>query len=116
MKLLDSIQDTRHGLMRDSTGREIRPGDLLKTYHFTGSRRKRYWLYHTVIVVWDRQNPYFRMVPTSELEPTMIGSGGACALTPDLAVNAEIIAGYGPGKCLGYEDRVKAKSPPTQET
>ncbi len=109
MMLLDSTQDTRHGLMRDNTGREIRPGDLLKTYHFTGARKKRYWLYHTVVVVWVKQNPYFRMVPTQQLEPTLIDSGGACALTPDLASNAEIIAGHGPGDCLGYEDRKRVK-------
>jgi hypothetical protein len=47
---LDGIQDARHGLMRDKRGREIRPGDLLRTYHFTDNRQRKHWLYHTVVL------------------------------------------------------------------
>lgn len=31
--------------VRDKTGREIKPGDIVKVYHFTGARRKRYYMY-----------------------------------------------------------------------
>lgn len=111
MKLLPDIQDARHGLMRDCKGREIRPGDLLRSPHFREARYRRMnYLYHTVIVVWDKQNPYFRMVPTSQLEPTLVGNGGSCLLTPDLANAAEIIAGHGPGDILSHYDRPKVLS------
>ena len=30
---------------RDKHGREIMRGDIVKVYHFTGSRRKRYYMY-----------------------------------------------------------------------
>ena len=33
----------------DKNGREIMPGDTLKIYHFTGARRKRYYMYKYVI-------------------------------------------------------------------
>lgn len=32
-------------MMLDKTGREIRVGDTLKIYHFTGRRRKKYYMY-----------------------------------------------------------------------
>ncbi len=31
--------------LRDKTGRQIERGDVLKVYHFTGARRKRYFMY-----------------------------------------------------------------------
>lgn len=31
--------------VRDKTGREIVRGDIVKVYHFTGARRKRYYMY-----------------------------------------------------------------------
>lgn len=31
--------------LRDKTGRQIERGDVLKVYHFTGPRRKRYFMY-----------------------------------------------------------------------
>ena len=34
---------------RDKHGREIQVGDLLKVYHFTGRRRKRYFMYKQVV-------------------------------------------------------------------
>lgn len=33
---------------RDKNGREIMPGDTLKIYHFTGARRKKYYMYKFV--------------------------------------------------------------------
>lgn len=34
--------------LRDKTGRKITVGDILKVFHFTGSRRKRYFMYKQV--------------------------------------------------------------------
>lgn len=31
--------------LRDKTGRQIEPGDVLKVFHFTGQRNKRYFMY-----------------------------------------------------------------------
>lgn len=31
--------------LRDKTGRQIERGDVLEVYHFTGARRKRYFMY-----------------------------------------------------------------------
>jgi len=35
--------------LRDKTGREIRPGDMLKVFHFVGARRKRHYLYQQAL-------------------------------------------------------------------
>ena len=35
-------------MIRDKNGREIREGDVLKVFHFTGARRKRYYMYKLV--------------------------------------------------------------------
>lgn len=35
----------KHTLPIDKNGYEIRPGDVLKVYHFTGARRKQYFMY-----------------------------------------------------------------------
>jgi len=35
--------------LRDKTGRQIELGDVLKVYHFTGARRKRYFMYKQVM-------------------------------------------------------------------
>lgn len=32
-------------VVRDKTGRQIERGDIVKVYHFTGPRRKRYYMY-----------------------------------------------------------------------
>jgi hypothetical protein len=44
------------------------------------------------------------MVPTAHLEPQFADGGGSCFLTPELAREATILAGYGPGN-LCYDDR-----------
>jgi hypothetical protein len=108
MKWNQSTQDSRHGLIRDKHGREIRPGDLLKSFHFQeAKRRQKHYLYHVVVVVWDQEKPYFRMVPTSHLEPALAHNGGSCLLTPGLASNAEIIDGCGPADHEWWSDRRK---------
>ena len=34
---------------RDKHGREIKVGDVLKVFHFTGPRRKRFYMYKQVV-------------------------------------------------------------------
>lgn len=93
----------------DRKGVPIYPGDLLKSFHFTGARRKKYWLYHVVVAPPERAGTTFplEMVPTSHLEPTKRSGGGRCPLVDWLASNAEVIAGSGPGEILDFEDRPK---------
>ena len=80
----------------DKKGREIMPGDLIKTDHFIGARRKRCYLYHTCVLTHVNGNGYLRLIPTSHLEPTYKDKGGACDIR---AVNTdaecEIIHGFG---------------------
>lgn len=93
------------GEVYDKNDRPIYPGDLLRSFHFRGVRRKVYWLYHVVVL----REGHLEMVPTSHLEPTEAArkGGGRCWLSPDLAAAAEIIDGYGgPGR-LHFEDRPK---------
>ena len=88
----------------DMNGRPIHPGDLLRTYHFTGARRKKHYLYHVVV-----QEPTgLFLVPTSHLEPSMRNGGGRCPLNAYADTwQSEIISGYGPVPYLSYEDRPK---------
>jgi hypothetical protein len=100
---------------RDKTGREIVPGDLLKTFHFTGARKRRHWLYHTVV----QEEGRLWLVPTCWLEPTKVSGGGRCCIGwLDTALDGflrdcEIISGHGPGAILSYEDRPRSPVPPT---
>lgn len=84
----------------DKNGIPIYPGDLLKSYHFTGARRKKYYLYH-IVKIFDCCNMKMESVH---------GKGGSCLLTQDLGDNAEVISGYGPKGYLDYTDRPKKKS------
>lgn len=95
----------------DKNGIPIYPGDLLRTFHFTGPRRKKFFLYH--VAVFDRDASAMRMVPVNHLEPTKRdhpdSRGGNPLLSDDLASVAEIIQGYGPLPYLDYLDRPKRK-------
>lgn len=93
------------GELHDKNGRPIYPGDLLKTYHFTGARRKRHYLYHTAVY----KDGAMHMVPTSHLQPEEVKGGGSCLLQYGMH-DTEIILGYGPGAYLSFEDRPKKVS------
>ena len=91
----------------DKKGVPIYPGDLLRTYHFTGARRKVHYLYHVVV---DSGLKALQMVPTSHLEPTKRCHGG-CAYLKHMNTNtqSEVISGHGPGDILSFEERPKKK-------
>lgn len=93
------------GDLVDRRGVPIYPGDLVRSPHFVDRRRRRYYLYHTAVCV----NGYMELVPTQHLQPDRVRQGGRCMLSEDLAAQAEVIAGYGPGDCLDYLDRPKRR-------
>lgn len=47
MKTLEQIQEKKFIL--DKKGRKLELGDILKIYHFTGARRKKFYIYKQVI-------------------------------------------------------------------
>lgn len=87
----------------------IYPGDLLRSFHFTGVHNKRWYLYHTAV----NRNGSLYMVPVAHLEPTQISGGGDCWLHQKMADTVEVIQGYGPGKCLDYTERPTRETPKT---
>lgn len=93
------------GEVFDKKGVPVYPGDLIRSFHFTGARRKKYYLYHTAVY----KDGAMHMVPTAHLEPSCVKGGGSCLLSQDLMADAEVIAGHGPGDCLDHTDREKRK-------
>lgn len=91
MKTLEQVRDVR--------GFPICPGDLLRTPHFRGARRKQYYLYHVAVM----KDGHLYAVPTQNLEPTMSNSGGTC-LVKDLPP-VTILSGFGPAPAIHFEDR-----------
>jgi len=95
----------------DKKGVPICKGDLLRTPHFIGVRRKQHYLYHTIV---EKDGRLFG-IPTGHLEPTNALGGGEFPLWACYkdSWKSEIIHGHGPGGVLSYEDRPKrlAKQP-----
>lgn len=87
--------------MHDMKGVPIYPGDLLRSFHFVGMRRKVHFLYHVAVA----DGAGMRMVPTCHLEPTKRAGGGETALSKGMAAACEVIHGHGPGDILSFEDR-----------
>lgn len=99
----------------DKRGIPIYPGDLLKSPHYRDRRtRAMRYLYHVAVNRAAKGEPEdLHMVPTSELEPTLVGRGGVCRIRQELADRIEIIRGHGPGDCLCFRDRPRIKKEPT---
>lgn len=95
------------GDLYDMNGIPIHPGDLLRTFHFTGPRRKRFFLYH-VAVMTDRG---MRMIPTRRLDPGVAkrDRGGDTLMDDDLAAQAEVIDGRIVGDAVLFTERPKRK-------
>lgn len=85
----------------DSTGREIRSGDLLRLFHFVGPRRKRYFQYFMAF----RADGHWRAIQVYLIPEKGLSSTSGIPLHL-LAGQAEIIDGYAcEGHELSYEDR-----------
>lgn len=97
------------GKVFDKHGYPIYPGDLLRSFHFIGPRKRTKYLYHTA--VYNQRWGCMELVPTQHLEPSTILSdpGGRCVLTENVAKHAEIISGMGPDNILDFRDRKKCK-------
>ena len=93
------------GELVDSRGIPIYPGDLLRSYHFTDRKGRKYYLYHTAVY----RDGAMVMVPTCHLEPTRIKGGGSCLMSDEIAATIKVISGYGPGDCLDHIDRPRRK-------
>lgn len=96
----------------DTKGVPIYPGDLIRSYHFTGARNKRFYLYHVV----TKGVGGLYGVPTEWLamnESERRSSGGRFRIDQESLDSNEstVIAGFGPRPCLDYTDRPKRKSP-----
>ncbi len=89
----------------DSTGIPIEKGDLLRTPHFRGARRKQHYLYHVAVMV----DGVLMMVPTDFLEPTSPKEYGSCEINEDHAKNCTVIDG-GSGS-VPYYSRKKRDVP-----
>jgi len=91
----------------DAKGIPIYPGDLLRTPHYVGARRKQNYLYHVVV----REGEHLYMVPTMHLEPTLIIDGGKCLLKHGMdKERSQIISGYGPSPYITFEDRPRIQT------
>lgn len=73
----------------DKNNRPIYAGDLLRSFHFTGARRRRLYLYHVAVTV----DGGLDAVPACHLEPSKIRGGGRCRIDEKMATNFEIIQG-----------------------
>ena len=90
----------------DKTGRRIMVGDVLKVYHFTGERRKKYYMYKFVFdrKHWIRTGYDFLYI--SHLHPENLKSGYYECCNGQKLDLVEIVQGYGENK-VHYCDRPK---------
>lgn len=103
-----TIDDTQR-IPRDANGREFKVGDLVRTPHFRGPRRKQFYLYHVI----TRRDDYLWAVPVcvaAGIKP----KGGTFLITQASAATlarAEIIDGYGDGDgCDFWYDRPRVNN------
>jgi len=100
---------TKPGEVYDKNGVPIYPGDLLRTFHFTGPRRRKWYLYHTAI--FNQQHQCMEGVPTSEIEPSLVGRGGRFWLHQEImdGEQCEVIEGPSIGEHILYTERPRRK-------
>ncbi len=93
----------------DKFGREIMVGDTLKVFHFTGARRKRYYMYKFVQSIFEANDKtrYFRIChlsyPGKYKDDTYLE-----ALDNRLFAYIEIVQGYGEER-FPFDERPKTK-------
>lgn len=92
------------GECHDSKGIPIYPGDLLRSFHFRGARRRIYYLYHVALMI----DGAMRMVGVCEVPEVIDGKSKlpGCLMSQDLAIKTTILHGFGPKKeYVDFEDR-----------
>lgn len=94
----------------DIKGYPIQPGDLVRTYHFTGRRGKIHYLYHVASLPENNSNG-LKLIPAAWADPNYEKDGGDCFVDQFFlnSYSATILAGIGPASGQGFCDRVKRK-------
>jgi hypothetical protein len=87
---------------KDKTGRQIEVGDTLKIFHFTGARRKRYYMYKYVEAEEMRNTWQLPMLRISHLNPN--SNTYLMVMDGKQHNNIEIVQGYGQDG-VSFEDR-----------
>lgn len=87
---------------RDRFGRQIEVGDTLKVFHFTGSRRRKYFMYKYVEAEEQRETWRSPMLRVSHLNPT--SNPYYMKMNGEQHSEIEIVQGFGPDG-LSFEDR-----------
>jgi len=93
----------------DKHGIPIQANDLLKTYHFTGARKKRYFMYHLVI----EHEGFLRMLNAHAIiKDKQVNWMGGCLLGVSagedcILKDSEIVEGFHPD----FEDRPRLTTP-----
>ena len=87
---------------RDKTGRKIEVGDTLKIFHFTGSRRKKHYVYQYVIGKEKKPSWKRAMLKVSKLTPE--NEYYYIALDGSKRTGIEIVQGFA-GK-QSFQDRL----------
>ncbi len=87
-------------IVYDKRGIEVCVGDVLKVFHFTGGRRKKYYMYKIAVI----RDGYLLAADAVQLGKDYTAAiNGACIL--DVLGSFEIVAGFGPKPFLSFEDR-----------
>ncbi len=91
----------------DKKGIPIHKGDLIRSPHYIGARRKMHYLYHVVV----ESDGRLILVPACHLEPSCVAGGGIAPIDAFSDTwQAEIISGYGPEPYLSYDERPRNKT------
>lgn len=100
-------------MLYDKRGYPINEGDILKVFHFIGSRKKKHFMYKQVgsyALMGGPDKPYLMVhhLPYQEPKPNQ---PGYYILFDDerTLTDYEIIAGHGPDDIVVYTDRKRKK-------
>ncbi len=97
----------RKDKLYDKKGREIMIFDLLKVFHFVGSRKKKYYMYKQVkevIFLGENKCQFFKI---HHLENDNPQSYYVEKIDGRILKDYEIVQGYGLNSSFYYEDREK---------
>lgn len=61
--------------LRDKKGVPFHVGDIVKVFHFTGARRKRYYMYKQVISVCEKWVKFSHLDMTDDNYPEHVSTG-----------------------------------------